>query len=76
MPVRARFLAFARTATKRLLRVFREESANVAIMFGLSAPVLLGGAGIALEAGNWYYTRREMQNAADAAAIAASSNAS
>jgi len=74
MPVRARFLAFARTATKRLLRVFREESANVAIMFGLSAPVLLGGAGIALEAGNWYYTRREMQNAADAAAIAASSN--
>ncbi len=75
MLVRACALAFGRT-TKKLWRVLREDRANVAVMFALTAPVLLGGVGVAVEAGNWYYTQRGMQNAADAAALAAVSNGS
>lgn len=48
---------------------------NIAIITALSMPVLIGGAGMGLEASYWYYAHRAMQNAADAAAVAAATNA-
>lgn len=54
-----------------LLHKFRENrEANTAIMFGLTLPLLVGGAGIGVEAGYWYYKDRELQTAADVAAFA------
>jgi Flp pilus assembly protein TadG len=47
---------------------------NVMMMSALAMPVMLGMAGLAIEGGNWYHIQRNMQNAADAAAIAAAGN--
>jgi Flp pilus assembly protein TadG len=47
---------------------------NIMVLMALALPVLLGMLGIAVEAGHWYLTKRDMQNAADAAVIAASTN--
>src|SRR6185312_9557344 len=44
---------------------------NVALMFALLTPMLIGGAGLATEVGVWYHRRLELQSAADAAAYAA-----
>ena len=38
--------------------------------FGLSATVVMGFAGLAVEGGSWYETRRAAQTAADTAAFA------
>jgi hypothetical protein len=43
-----------------------------AAFFGVAATVVVGFAGLAIEAGYWYGVRRDAQNAADAAAHAAS----
>ena len=51
-----------------------DEGGNIAVMMGLLLPVLLGFLGLGFEASNWYLTTRAMQNAADAAAMAAASN--
>jgi Flp pilus assembly protein TadG len=50
------------------------ESGNVLMIVALALPVLLGIAGLGIEGSNWFTTRRDMQNAADAAAIAAATN--
>jgi Flp pilus assembly protein TadG len=44
---------------------------NVALLFALLTPVVVGGAGLATEVGYWYHRRLELQSAADAAAYAA-----
>jgi hypothetical protein len=44
----------------------------VALVVGLSLSVLLGALGLALDSGHLYLTRTELQNAADACALAAS----
>jgi len=44
---------------------------NVALLFALLTPMLIGGAGLATEVGVWYHRRLELQSAADAAAYAA-----
>jgi len=44
----------------------------VALVVGLSLPVLVGAVGLALDSGHLYLTRTELQNAADACALAAS----
>jgi Flp pilus assembly protein TadG len=41
-----------------------------AVMFAVSAMVVLGFVGLAAEGGTWYFEKRHGQNAADAAAIA------
>jgi len=41
---------------------------NVAILFALALPVIVGGAGFGVETTYWYYKRLAMQAAADAAA--------
>jgi len=56
-------------------RIGIDRSANVMLMAGLSLPILIGMAGLAIEGGGWYQTKRSMQNAADAAALAAATNA-
>ena len=43
----------------------------VALYVGLTMPVLLGGAGLAVDVGSWYQAKRTAQVAVDAAAYAA-----
>jgi Flp pilus assembly protein TadG len=43
-------------------------------MIGLLAPILPGGMGLAMESANWYVDQRGMQNAADAASLAAATD--
>jgi Flp pilus assembly protein TadG len=51
-----------------------DRSGVVAVLVGLAMPVLVGAMGLAAEASYWYVHQRGMQNAADAAAIAAATN--
>lgn len=44
------------------------------LIAGLSLPILIGMVGLAIEGGSWYQAKRSMQNAADAAALAAATN--
>ncbi len=61
---------------RNLLRLCGDCHGNVAVMMGLLIVPLAGGLGLGFEVSNWYMTKRAMQNAADAAALAAASNAS
>lgn len=57
------------------LRCFRrDEAAAAAVLFAVAAPVLIGAMGLAAEVSYWRLHQRAMQNAADAAAIAAATN--
>ena len=51
-----------------------DERGGVGIMVGFLFPVLLAGLGIGFEISNWYMKTRAMQNAADAAVMAAATN--
>lgn len=51
-------------------RFLADRRANTAIMFGLSLPVVVGAAGLGVETGYWYFKQRELQTAADVAAVA------
>lgn len=44
------------------------------ILFALALPAAVGVAGLGVEVSDWYMTQRAMQNAADAAVLAASAN--
>lgn len=56
----------------RLARdIARDRSGVIIIMFALLLPVLVGFIGLAVEVSLWYQHRRNIQSAADAAAIAA-----
>src|SRR5690349_2506286 len=50
--------------------LLRDRMGGTAVFFALAAPVALGAAGIGVETGLWYMTRRQAQTAADASAIA------
>jgi Flp pilus assembly protein TadG len=52
-----------------------DQRGNVLILTALALPTMLGLGGLAFEGANWYQTKRAMQNAADAAVVAAASNA-
>ncbi len=43
-------------------------SGNVAIVFGITLPIILGACGLGVDVGYWYYEARSLQSAADAAA--------
>ena len=47
----------------------------MAVLVALAMPVLAGGMGLAAETSYWYVHKRGLQNAADAAVIAAATNA-
>ncbi len=51
--------------------MIRDLRGNVAIMFSITAPFLVGGVTLGVEAGYWYYRQATLQSAADAAAYAA-----
>jgi Flp pilus assembly protein TadG len=62
------------SVVRALGRCRRDRSANVAMLFALLAPALIGALGIGMETAYWYQLQRDMQNAADEAAIAAATN--
>jgi len=68
------FVRCVSACVQQFARFRRDRRGNIAIMFGLMAPVLLGGMGLAMESAYWYVDQRGMQNAADAAALAAATD--
>src|SRR6266480_4171415 len=52
----------------------QDQSGGVIILTALAITMLVGLVGLALDVGMWYRTNRAMQNAADAAVIAAATN--
>jgi Flp pilus assembly protein TadG len=59
----------------RLADLVRDRRGNIAVIAALAAPVVIGAFGLGTEAAAWLQEERGMQNAADAAAIAAATNA-
>src|SRR5882757_9078375 len=59
---------------KHLRRLRADERGTVAVIMGVLIVPLVGALGLGFEVSNWYMTTRGMQNAADAAAIAAATN--
>ncbi|RWA65446.1 MAG: hypothetical protein EOQ28_28970 [Mesorhizobium sp.] len=51
-------------------RLRRDRSGNVATIFALALPVVVGGAGLGVETSYWYYSSLKLQATADAAAYA------
>lgn len=70
-----RYHGVARGAAALLRRFRRDRRGSTSIMFALAMPMLIGGLGVGFEISNWYLIQRGMQNAADAAVLAAASNA-
>jgi hypothetical protein len=52
-----------------LRAVLHDRRGGMAVILGLAIPILVGAAGIGVEIGLWYTTRRQAQTAADAAAV-------
>jgi hypothetical protein len=59
---------------EHFLRLRRDQRGTVSVIMGVLIVPLVGALGIAFEVSNWYMTARNMQNAADAAALAAATN--
>jgi len=59
-----------------LLSLHANQRGTVAVIMGFLFPILIAAFGLGFEITNWYLTTRSMQNAADAAAIAAATNGS
>jgi Flp pilus assembly protein TadG len=58
------------------LRSFRKDESGASIVIiGLTMPAVIGAMGLAAEVSYWQWLHRGMQNAADAAVIAAATNA-
>jgi Flp pilus assembly protein TadG len=55
---------------KLLKRLLKCKRGNVLPLTGLALPLLVGAAGLGVDTAQWYYWRREMQFAADQAALA------
>ncbi|MBZ9605524.1 pilus assembly protein TadG-related protein [Phyllobacterium chamaecytisi] len=53
-----------------LLQRFAGEEGNVAIIFALCLPLVIGGAGLGVETSYWFYSDLKLQAAADASAYA------
>ena len=62
------------TASERLGTFCDNEDGASLIIVGLMLPALVGGMGLAAEVSYWQLHNRAMQNAGDAAAIAAATN--
>ena len=52
-----------------LTALARQKRGALAVMFALMLPIMLGFVGLGVEVGFWYKSRRDLQSAADAAAI-------
>lgn len=53
-----------------LNELFQAEDGNVAILFALTLPLLIGGVGLGVETSYWYYEDLKLQSVADSAAYA------
>ncbi|RUT98403.1 hypothetical protein EOD23_26975, partial [Mesorhizobium sp. USDA-HM6] len=63
--------SFGRIFRHFISRCFRSgESGNVATIFALALPIVVGGAGLGVETSYWYYSSLKLQATADAAAYA------
>src|SRR6516165_5084701 len=60
--------------SRDVVRLRPDRRGNVSILGGLLIVPLVGAMGVGFKITNWYLTKRAMQNAADAAVIAASTN--
>jgi Flp pilus assembly protein TadG len=58
------------SGARRLTDVLRDRSGVIAIQTAVVATALVGITGLSVDVGSWYFTRRSMQTAADAAAVA------
>jgi hypothetical protein len=56
--------------SESFLQRHAEEDGNVAIIFALCLPIVIGGAGLGVETSYWYYSDLKLQAAADASAYA------
>ena len=63
-------------AVNHLSRLRLDEGGGVALLAGLTLMLICGAVGLAIDIGVWYRTARAMQNAADAAAVAAARDSS
>jgi hypothetical protein len=66
--------AFLATIFRSAVKLRTDQRGNVAVVTALLLPALMGALGLGFEVSNWYVTKRSMQNAADAATIAAATN--
>jgi Flp pilus assembly protein TadG len=57
-----------------LVRLRTDERGTVAVIMAFLLPVMIGGMSLGFEVVNWYPNLRSMQNAADAAALAAAAD--
>src|SRR5882672_11261375 len=77
MKCRSRFdtvscVIVARPNFKRMLRLFgHDQSGSYMIVAAVAMPVLVGTASLGTEVGWWLYTHKNMQSAADSAAVSA-----
>jgi hypothetical protein len=55
----------------KLLKALRRSEGNVATIFAMCLPVIIGGAGLGVETVYWYHKDLQLQAAADAAVYAA-----
>ncbi|CAN5222638.1 hypothetical protein BH24PSE1_BH24PSE1_07500 [soil metagenome] len=55
---------------QRLMSLWRDRRGNVLAIAGAALPLLVGAAGIATDTINWTLWKRELQRAADSAAVA------
>ncbi len=62
------------SVAKHVRRLRGDERGAVSVVMGVLMIPLVGALGIGFEVSNWYLTTRGMQNAADAAALAAATN--
>ncbi|HYI43445.1 MAG TPA: pilus assembly protein TadG-related protein [Sphingomicrobium sp.] len=53
-----------------LKRLYRDRRGNVLIIAGMTLPIVVGGAGLAVDTMHWVMWKRQLQRAADSAAIA------
>jgi len=53
------------------MKFWKNKKGNIAVLTALMLPVVVGGAGLGVETGYWYYTQLKLQQAADAAVYAA-----
>src|SRR5947209_2788835 len=60
---------------KQMRRLRADERGAISVIMGVLLIPLVGALAIGFEVSNWYMTTRDMQNAADAAAMAAATNA-
>src|SRR6185369_7443405 len=55
---------------RRIAKLLGDRRGNVAVIFAMSMPLVVGGLGFGAETGYWYYQQLRLQQASDAAAYA------